>query len=118
MTLRVSCAFEVIKWPNERVNSTFSSLFLTISTYIIVEIGEKAHNTTASRPPVPCTLQILTIFNLHYGGPRVGLSVNNKQKVRQAMAKISRGEGGNPPPPPPQICQANWLDHRRVEIQN
>ena len=26
--------------------------------------------------------------------PRVGLSVNNKQKVRQAMVKISRGGGG------------------------
>ena len=65
----------------------------------IVEIGQKAHNTTTSRPSVPCVLQILTTFNLYSGRPRVGLSVNNKQKVRQAMVKISRG--GQPPTPLP-----------------
>ena len=30
-------------------------------------------------------------FNFYSGRPRVGLSVNNKEKVRQAMVKISRG---------------------------
>ena len=51
-------------------------------------------------------------FNLCSGRPRVGLSVNNKEKVREAMVKISRG-GGNPPPLG-QVCQSKWLDHRRV----
>ena len=55
----------------------------------IVEIDQKVHNATISRPPVPCILQILTTFNLYSGRPRVDLFVNNKQKVRQAMAKIS-----------------------------
>ena len=32
----------------------------------------------------------MTMFNLYSDKPRVGLSVNNKQKVRQAMVKISR----------------------------
>ena len=66
----------------------------------IFEIGQKAHNTTNSRPPVPCILQILTTFNLYSGRPRVDLSVNNKQKVRQAMFKISRGE-----PPTRQLAR-------------
>ena len=60
----------------------------------MIEIGQKAHNTTTLTPPVPCILQILTLFNLYSGRPRVGLSVNNKQKVGQAMIKISRGGGG------------------------
>ena len=50
--------------------------------------------TTTSRPPVPCFLQILLTFNLYSGRSRVGLSVNNKQKVRQAMDKIQEGGGG------------------------
>ena len=35
------------------------------------------------------------------------LSINNKQKVRQAKVKGR---------PPGQICQPKWLDHRRVKI--
>ena len=58
---------------------------------------KSAHNTTTPRPPVPCILQILTTFNCYSGRPRVGLSVNNKQKVRQAMVKISRGGVATPP---------------------
>ena len=64
-------------------------------------------NTTTSRPPVPFMLQILTKFNLYSGGPGMGLSVNNKQKVRQTVVKISRGGGGggdgkhSTPPPRP-----------------
>ena len=99
MALHLTCAFEVITLPNERVialSHHFFSQFLHI-----VEIGQKAHNATTSRPPVQCILQILTTFNLYSGRPRVGLSVNNKQKVRQAMDKISGGGG--------------WLDHRRVK---
>ena len=62
-------------------------------------------------------LQILTSINLYSGRPRVALSVNNKQKVNQAMVKISRGEGWQPTPPPlplGQICWPKWLDHWRV----
>ena len=89
MLLHVACAFEVITLPNERVIALFHHFFLQLRH--IVEIDQKVHNTATSRPPVPCILQILTTFNLYSGRPRVGLSVNNKQKVRQAMVKISRG---------------------------
>ena len=88
MTLHLTCAFKVITLPNERVMALFHFFLQFLH---IAEIDQKAHNTTTSRPPVPCILQILTTFNLCSGRPRVGLSVNNKQKVRQAMVKISRG---------------------------
>ena len=112
MTLHLTCAFEVIKLPNEKVIALFHHFFLKFLH--IVEISQKAHNTTTSRHPVPCTLQILTTFNLYSGRPRVGLLVNNKQKVRQAMVKISRGGGGVVASPPPfgQICQPKWLNNR------
>ena len=97
MTLHLACAFEVIKLSNERVIALFHQFFLQFLH--IVEVGQKAHDTTTSRPPVSCILQILTTFNLYTGRSRVGLSVNNKQKVRQAMVKISRG--GDAPSPPP-----------------
>ena len=70
---------------------------MTLQFLHIVEIGKKAHNTTTSRPPVPSILQILTTFNLYFGRLRMGLSVNNEQKVKQAMVKISRGGGNHPP---------------------
>ena len=92
MTLHLTCAFQVIKLPNERVISLIHHFFLQFLH--IDEIGQKAHNTTTSRPPIPCILQILTTFNLYSGRPRMGVSVNNRQKVRQAMVKISRWEGG------------------------
>ena len=75
--------------PNERVIALFRHFFLEFVH--IIEISKKTHNTTTSRPPVLSILQILTTFNLYSGRPRMGLSVNNKQKVRQAMVKISRG---------------------------
>ena len=106
MTLHLTCAFQVITLPNERVIALVHYFFLQFLH--IVEIDQKAHNTTTLRPPVPCILQILTIFNLYSGRPRVGLSVNNKQKVRQAMmVKISRGGGNHttPPPPPPHLAR-------------
>ena len=98
MLLHLTCAFEVITLPNERVTALFHHFFLQF--WHIVEIDQKVHNTTTSRPPVPCILQILTTFNLYSGRPGVGLSVNNKQKVRQAMVKISRRGGGGWQPPP------------------
>ena len=95
MLLHLTCAFEVITLPNKRVIALFHHFFLQFQLF--VEIDQKAHNTTTSRPPVPC---ILTSFNLYSGRSRVGLSVNNKQKVRQAMVKISRrGRGWQPPLP-------------------
>ena len=112
MFLHLTCAFEVITLPNERVTALFHHFFLQFRH--IVEINQKVHNTTTSRPPVPCILQILAAFNLYSSRPRVGLSVNNKQKVRQAMVKISIGGGGNHPLG--QICWPKWLDHRRVKI--
>ena len=79
----------MIKLHNERVIALFHHFYLQFLH--IVKIGQKAHNTTNSRPSVPCILQILTTFNLYSGRPRMGLSLNNKQKVRQAMIKIWRG---------------------------
>ena len=102
MPLHLTCAFEVITLSNERVIALFHHFFLQFRH--IVEIDQKVHNTTTSRPPVPCILEILSTINLYSGRPRVGLSVNSKQKVRQAMVKISRGGGGGNNPPPGQIC--------------
>ena len=100
VTLHLSCAFEIIKFPNKRVIALFHHFFLQFLH--IFEISGKAHNTTTSRPPVPCILQILRTFNLYSGRPLVGPSVNNKQKFIQAMVKISRGGVATPPPPPPR----------------
>ena len=80
-----------------------------------MEIDQKAHNTSISRLPVTCIVKILATFNFYSGRPRVGLSVNSKQKVRQAMIKISRGRGGGVKRIPfGHICYPKWLDHRRV----
>ena len=87
MTLHLTCAFQVITLPDERVIALFHHFFLQFLH--IVEIDQEVHNTTTSRPTVPCILQILTTFTLYSGRPRVGLSVNNEQNVRQAMVKIS-----------------------------
>ena len=105
MLLYLTCAFEVITLLSERVKALFFNHFL-IQIRHIVEIDQKVHNTTTSRPPVLCILQILTIFNLYSGRPRVSLLVNDKQKVRQEKVKISRGTGVATTPPPPfgQIC--------------
>ena len=92
MTSHLTCALQVIKLPNERVLALFHHSFLQFLH--MVEIGQKVHNTTNSRQPVSCILQILTIFTLYSGRPGTGLSVNNKRKVRQATVKISRGGGG------------------------
>ena len=56
MFLHLTCAFEVITLPNERVIALFHHFFVQFQ--LIVEIDQKAHNTTTSRPPVPCILQI------------------------------------------------------------
>ena len=120
MLLHLTCGCEVITLPNESIIALFHHFFLQFRH--IVEIDQKAHNNTTSSPPVLCLLQILITFNLYSGRPRVGLSVNNKQKIRQAMVKISRGGrgGNNPSPLSPlgQICQPKWLDHRRVNLVN
>ena len=104
MNLHITCGFQVIKLPNERVMALFHHFLLQF--LYIVEISQKAHNTTTSRPPVPSILQILTTFNLYSGGPRMGrrLYVNNKQKVRQETVKISRGGLTTTLLPLGQIC--------------
>ena len=106
MTLHLTCAFQVIKLPNERVIALYYHHFF-LQFLHIVEIGQNAHSTTTSRPPVPPISRILTTFNLYSGRPRMGLSVNNKQKVRQAIVRISRGGGGdcNPPPLARYVCR-------------
>ena len=107
MTLHLTCAFQVIRLPNERVIALFHHFFLQFLH--IVKIDQKAHNTTTSIPPVPCILQILTTFNLYSGRPRVGLSVSNKQKVRQAMIKIS-------PPTPPTPSLTRYVSRNGLTI--
>ena len=98
MLLHLTCAFKVITLPNERVIELFHHFFSQVRH--IVEIDQKAHNITTSRPPVPCILQMLTTFNLYSGRRRVGLSVNNKQWLR-----FQEGAGWQPTPPPlGQIC--------------
>ena len=109
MLLHLTCAFGVITFSNETVIALFHHFFLQIQH---IEIDQTAHKTTASRPPVPCILQILTTFNLYSGRPGVGLSVNNKQKVRQAMVRFQQGVATTPLG---QIC-LKWLDHRRVKM--
>ena len=88
MILQLTSAFYVINLPNERVITLFHHFFLQFLH--IVEIDQKTHNATTSRPPVPSILQILTTSNLYSVRPRMGLSVNNKQRARQAMVKTSR----------------------------
>ena len=110
MTLHLTCAFQVVTLPNERVIALFHFFLQFLH---IVEIDLKAHNTTTSRPPVPCILQILTAFNLYSGRPRVGLSVITSKGSDKQWLRFE----DHPPPPPPlgQICQPKWLDHRRVK---
>ena len=48
MTLHQTCAFQVIKLPNERVIALFHHFFLQFLH--IAEIGQKGHNTTTSSP--------------------------------------------------------------------
>ena len=81
----------------------------------IVGIGQKAYNTSTSRPPVRSILQILRTFNLYSGRPKMGLSVNNKQNVRQAMVKISKG-GWQPSPPPPPPPLARYVSRNGLTI--
>ena len=97
MTLRLTCAFEVVKLTNERVTALFDHFYLQFLH--IAEISQKAHNTTTSRPPVLCILQILTTFNSYSGRPRVGRSVKNKQKSDKQWLRFQEG-------PPPQ---GEWI---------
>ena len=82
MILHLTCAFEVIKLPKERVIALFHHFLLQFLH--VVEISQKAYNTTTSRPSVPCILQILTTFNLYSGRPRVletsGVVLNSIEK--------------------------------------
>ena len=71
MILHLTCAFEVIILPNKRVKALFHHFFLQFVR--IADIGQKAHNTTASRPLVPCISQVLTTFNLYFDRARMGL---------------------------------------------
>ena len=57
ITLHITCAFQVIKLPNERV----IALFITFSYNFYISLNRS--NTTTSRPPVPCISQILTTLN-------------------------------------------------------
>ena len=65
--------------------------FITFSYnfYISSKSVEKLITPQLQDPMYPSILQTLTTFNLYSSRPGMGLSVNIKQKVRQAMVKIS-----------------------------
>ena len=63
MSLHLTCDFEVIILPNERVIALFHHFFLEFVH--IAEICQKAHNTTTSRPHVRFIPQMLTTVNLY-----------------------------------------------------
>ena len=65
MTSYLTCGFQVIKLPNERVIALFHHFLLQFLH--VTEISGKAHNTTTSRPPVSCISQILTIILVDLG---------------------------------------------------
>ena len=105
MLLHLTCAFEVITLSNERVIALFHHFFVQFRH--IIEINQKAHNTTTSRPPVPCILEILTTFNLYSGRSRVGVSVNTSNRSDKQWLRFQEGGGGvatTPPPPLRQLC--------------
>ena len=60
MTLHLMCAFEVVTLPNKRAITLFHYFFLQIAR--IVEIHQKANNTTTSRTLVSCSSQKLATF--------------------------------------------------------
>ena len=78
LTFHLTCAIHVIKLPNERVKVLYHHFFLQFLH--VAEIGQKAH--------VLCISQILTTFNLYSGRPMMGLLVENKQNVKQAIVNI------------------------------
>ena len=63
MTLLLTCAFQVIKVPNERVIALFHYFFLQ---FLHIAESVKHHNF---KTPVPVISQILTTFNLYYDRP-------------------------------------------------
>ena len=69
MTLHLTCAFEIITLPNERVTTLFHNFFLRF--VCIAKIGQKAHDTITSRPPVPCISQTATTFNFNFDRARM-----------------------------------------------
>ena len=101
MTLHLTCAFEVVKVPNERI----IALFLTFS-YNFYILLKKLITPQLQEPP--CILELLTTFSLYSSRPRIGLSVNNTQKLKQAMVKIS--EGGCPD------MSAEMADHQSQRV--
>ena len=78
ITLHLTCALEVIISLNRKVIALFHHFFLQFVRFIHIaeRVRQKVHNTTTSKPPVACILQILaTQFNLYFGRARIGLSL-------------------------------------------
>ena len=93
MTLYLTCAYYVITLPNERVAALFHHFFLHF--YISLKSIEKLI-TPQLQDQLSVHFTNIGNFLFVSGRPRVGQSVNNKQKVRQAMVKNFRG-GWEPP---------------------
>ena len=79
---------------------------------IMVDHGQPWSDGQTVAGAILSILQILTTFNLYYGRPRMGLSVNNKQKVRQAVVKILGGVGCHPHPLARYVLNRNGLTIR------
>ena len=110
MLLHLTCAFEVITLPNERVIVLFHHFFLQFRH--IVEIDQKVQNTTTSRPPVPCILQILTtliciLVDLEWVYQSTTSKRSDKQWLRSQEG--GGGGGGNHTPPLARYVSRNGL---------
>ena len=71
------------------------SFHFFLSFVCIGQIGQKAHNTTTLRLPVPCISQILTTFNLYSERVKMGLKVtiserSDKQWLRFKVANVRK----------------------------
>ena len=82
VTLHLTCAFQVIKLPIERVIALFNYSFLQF-----LHIAESVNHQNF-KYPFPGHFTNIDNFNLYSDRPSMGLQDNNKQKVRQAMTKI------------------------------
>ena len=114
MTLHLTCAFEVIKLPNERVLVVFHHFFLQF-LYISLKSVKKLI-TPQLQDPLSRAFhkyrQLLICILVDLGW--VYQSTISKRLDKQCL-RFQEGEGGSNHPLG-QICQPKWLDHWRVKL--
>ena len=94
MTLHLTCAFQVIKLPNE---SVIALLFLTISTYRWIDQTPQLQN--------PCPVHFTNIDNF-----LICILIDLGW-----VYKLTISKSPPPPPLPGQICQPDRLTIRRLK---